>query len=114
VLSVRTTNAWSYVGIAARLVPNRHHASVTSRVQERRKAEDVFPTVYRCNSVRKLRKRLAAHGFEGVAYAYEAEPSYLEFSGLAYAIGVLHQKFAPALFRPVLHAFACKGGGSGS
>jgi SAM-dependent methyltransferase len=118
VLCVRTTNAWSYVGVAARLVPNRHHARVTARVQERRKAEDVFPTSYRCNSVLRLRRTLASHGFEGIAYGYEAEPAYLEFSGLAYALGVLHQRFAPRLIRPVLHAFARarKGGigGSGS
>lgn len=105
-LCIRTTNAWSYVGLAARLVPNRLHAGVTARVQERRRAEDVFPTVYRCNSVPALRRALVRHGFEGVAYGYEAEPSYLEFSGLAYALGVLHQRYAPAFLRPVLHAFA--------
>lgn len=105
-LCLRTTNAWSYVALAARIVPNRYHARVTERVQERRKAEDVFPTVYRCNSVPSLRRALAASGFEGVAYGCEAEPSYLEFSGLAYAIGVLHQRFAPRFLSPVLHAFA--------
>lgn len=106
VLCLRTTNAWSYVALAARLVPNRHHAHVTARVQERRKAEDVFPTLYRCNSVPKLRRALERHGFEGVAYGYEAEPSYLEFSRFAYGIGVLHQRLAPRLFRPALLAFA--------
>jgi SAM-dependent methyltransferase len=111
VLCIRTTNAWSYVALAAKIVPNRYHAQVTARVQESRKSEDVFPTVYRCNSVWALRRALAVHGFEGVAYGCEAEPSYLEFSRVAYALGVLHQRFAPRLFSPVLHAFArvCKG-----
>lgn len=104
-LCIRTTNAWSYVALAARLVPNRHHARVTARVQERRKAVDVFPTLYRCNSVSKLRRALADNGFEGVAYGYEAEPSYLEFSRVIYGLGVLHQRLAPRFFRPVLHAF---------
>jgi len=106
VLCIRTTNAWSYVAIAARLIPNRHHARVTARVQERRKAEDVFPTVYRCNSVPRLRAALRRNGFDGVAYGFEAEPSYLEFSRLAYGAGVLHQRWAPRFLRPVLHAFA--------
>ncbi len=87
-------------------LPNRHHAQVTARVQEKRKAEDVFPTLYRCNSVPKLRRALERHGFEGVAYGYEAEPSYLEFSRFAYGIGVLHQRLAPKLLRPALLAFA--------
>jgi SAM-dependent methyltransferase len=115
-LCIRTTNAWSYVALAARLVPNRHHARVTARVQECRKAEDVFPTLYRCNSVPKLRRALRDNGFEGVAYGYEAEPSYLEFCRLAYGLGVLHQRLAPRFFRPVLHAFgrARKTGAAGT
>jgi SAM-dependent methyltransferase len=104
-LCIRTTNAWGYVALAARLVPNRHHARVTARVQEHRKTEDVFPTLYRCNSVAKLRRAFSENGFEGVAYGYEAEPSYLEFSRVAYRLGVLHQRLAPHFFRPVLHAF---------
>ncbi len=106
VLCIRTTNAWSYVALMARLVPNRFHARVTARVQERRKTEDVFPTFYRCNTVPRLRRALAAAGFDAVVYGYEAEPSYLEFSRLAYAIGVIHQRLAPFLIRPVIHAFA--------
>lgn len=113
VLCLRTTNAWSYVALAARLVPNRHHSRVTARVQERRKAEDVFPTLYRCNSVPRIRHALKRHGFDGVAYGYEAEPSYLEFSRLAYALGVLHQRFSPGLLKPVIHAFGRASGGGG-
>jgi SAM-dependent methyltransferase len=105
-LCLRTPNAWSYIALAARLVPSRYHAAVTARVQERRKTEDVFPTLYRCNSVPKLRRALAECGFDGVAYGYEAEPSYLEFSRIAYGMGVLHQRLAPSFLRPVLHAFA--------
>lgn len=106
ILCIRTTNAWSYVALVARLVPDRHHARVTARVQERRRAEDVFPTVYRCNSLPRLRAALRRNGFDGVAYGFEAEPSYLEFSRLAYGAGVLHQRWAPGFLRPVLHAFA--------
>jgi hypothetical protein len=45
------------------------------------------------------------HGFDHVVYGYEAEPGYLHFSRLAYALGVLHQKFAPRAISPALFAF---------
>ena len=104
-LCIRTPNRWSYISLAARLIPNKYHAKVTSVVQDDRKEEDVFPTVYRCNSIPKLKAILRANGFDSVVYGYEAEPSYLSFSRIAYAFGVLHQRFAPGFIRPAIFAF---------
>ncbi len=108
VLCIRTPNAFSYVGIASRLVPNRYHDRVLAKAQTGRKEEDVFPTLYRCNTVAAVRKQFARHGFEGVVYGHEAEPSYLDFSRFAYALGVVHQKLAPAFLSPSIFAFAKK------
>jgi len=105
-LCIRTPNAWSYVAWVSKLIPDHLHSRVLARVQEERKEEDVFPTLYRCNSLPRLRRMLDRYGFEHVVYGYEPEPGYLEFSALAYALGVLHQRFAPRFLRPVLHAFA--------
>jgi hypothetical protein len=46
------------------------------------------------------------HGFDHVVYGYEAEPSYLHFSRLAYVLGVLHQRFAPGFLKPAIFGFA--------
>lgn len=105
ILCIRTLNALSYVGLASRITPNKLHTSVLSKIQPDRKEEDVFPTVYRCNTVFALRRELTKHGFSNVVYGYDAEPSYLSFSGLAYRVGVLHQKLAPAFLGPSLFAF---------
>lgn len=107
-LCLRTTNLISYVGIVARLVPNRRHADVVNRVQSEREARDVFPAVYRCNSHGRLRRTLRQSGFDPVVYGVDAEPSYLQFSAFFYALGVLHQKLVPRLFAPCLFAFARK------
>jgi SAM-dependent methyltransferase len=107
-LCLRTTNVNGYVALVARLVPNRDHSRVLTRVQENRKPEDVFPTVYRCNSRGKLLRALQRHGFVGVVYGYESEPKYLQFSKFAYRIGVLYQRFAPRSLRNALFAFAQK------
>jgi SAM-dependent methyltransferase len=104
-LCIRTPNVLSYVGIASRITPNRFHSRVLRRVQTGRKEEDVFSTLYRCNTVFALRRRMAEHGFRAAVYGYEAEPSYLDFSGLAYFGGVLHQRWAPRFLRPAIFAF---------
>jgi SAM-dependent methyltransferase len=90
-LCLRTPNRWNYISLVATLVPNKYHSKVTSFAQEGRKEEDVFPTFYRCNSSQKLKNIMKKNGFDSVVYTFEAEPSYLSFSWIAYALGVLHQ-----------------------
>ncbi len=102
---IRTLNRHSYVGWFATVIPTRYHARVTSAVQDERQAEDVFPTLYRCNTIPRLRRSLQRSGFDCAVYGYEAEPSYLSFSKTAYRLGVLHQRFAPRFLRPAIFAF---------
>lgn len=102
---IRTPNANSYFGIAARLIPNRHHAKVISKVQLMRKDEDIFPTLYRCNTISALRRLFAGAGFRAAVYGYEPEPAYLHFSKIAYGLGVAHQRFAPGFLKTIIFAF---------
>jgi SAM-dependent methyltransferase len=110
VFAARTTNRWSYVALAARLIPNRHHARVLGKVQSGRKAEDVFPTLYRANTIPELRRQLRQAGLTGVVYGHESEPRYASFSRAAYGLAVLHQKFAPGRVKPSLFVFARREG----
>ena len=105
---IRTPNAWSYMGIASRAIPNRLHARVLARIQPDRHEEDVFPTVYRCNSIRRLRHAFDRHSLEGVVIAHESEPAYLSFSRALYALAVFHQRHAPRALRRTLLAFGRK------
>lgn len=104
-LCIRTTNLWSYLGLAASLIPNKYHSAVTAAVQDERKEEDVFPTLYKCNSLAKVRRAMKRSGFDHVAYGYEAEPAYFAFSRIAYFLGVIHQRLSPRFLKPTLHAF---------
>lgn len=110
-LAVRTYNTWSYVGIASRLVPNRFHGAVTSRVQGSRKEDDVFPTVYRCNTRRKLQKAMRAAGFDAYVYSFESEPNYLRFSRTIYRVAAFAHAIMPAPFCWALFGFGRKPGG---
>lgn len=107
-LCLRTANARSYIALFSRLIPNRLHAAVLDKVQERRKREDVFPTLYRCNTRRKIRATLNRYGFDNCVYEHESEPYYLSFSRPFYFLGVLHQRFAFRFLRAGIFVFAQK------
>ena len=110
VFCARTPNRIGYVGLVASLIPNRRHAQVLKMAQEDRKEMDVFPTYYRVNTVWALRGALRRARLEGLAYGYEAEPSYLGFSAWAYAFGKYLHALTPGVLRTCLFVFARKPG----
>jgi len=57
-LCLRTPNANSYVGLAFAADPARLHARVLRKAQPRRKEEDVFLTLYRCNTIGRMRRMM--------------------------------------------------------
>jgi hypothetical protein len=75
------------------------------RAQSERTAQDVFPTTYRCNTTRRLRKAMERAGFDAVVYGFESEPRYFQFSRLLYGLAVLHQRYAPRSLALSLFAF---------
>lgn len=107
-LCIRTANVLSYFGLFSMLIPNKSHAAVLSKVQDERKEEDVFPTLYKCNTTRRIKYMLNKYGFDDCVYGYEAEPSYLSFSRFFYLLGVIHQRFIPNLFKVAIFAFGKK------
>jgi SAM-dependent methyltransferase len=107
-LCIRTPNLFGYVGIVSSLLPGFLHKRILKVAQPNRSAEDIFPAVYRCNTARAVRRQLRANRFDGVVYGYEAEPSYLNFSPIAYALGTVYRNLAPPQFRSCLFAFARK------
>jgi SAM-dependent methyltransferase len=113
-LCFRTYNKWAYVGVCARLVPNRLHAKVTARVQTERHEHDVFPTLYRCNTRRAVRRALGRQGFESIVLMHEAEPSYLQFSPLIYRVAAVLHRLFPPFMRWMIFAYARKPGGAAS
>jgi ubiquinone/menaquinone biosynthesis C-methylase UbiE len=108
-LCIRTTNLASYVGLFSKLIPNRLHKRILSKVNKERKEEDIYPTFYKCNTIREIRRMLSRYGFANYTYGYEAEPIYLSFSRLSYWLGVVHQRFAPRSIKPTILAFGRKG-----
>jgi SAM-dependent methyltransferase len=87
-----TPNKYDYVSIIAALTPYSWHrrlASQTLQVSE----DDVFPTLYRANTRRALRKHLGSAGFEErMLEAINHYPVYLMFSPTLFRLGILYER----------------------
>jgi SAM-dependent methyltransferase len=106
-LCMRTTNALSYFGVAARVIPNRLHPAIVQQTYiNPRKEEDVFPVRYRCNTVSAVRRVLGRHGFQHCVYGYQSDPAHFGFSRALYFLGVVHQRLAPRRIRTAIFVFA--------
>jgi len=107
-LCIKTPNVMSYFGLFSRLVPNRFHSAVISKVKRKRKNKDIFPTFYRCNTMKRIRYMLNKYSFDYCLYGYESEPSYFAFSRFFYLLGVVHQRYSPNIFKIVIFAYGRK------
>ncbi len=107
-LCIRTPNLLNYIALLSKIIPNHRHTRVLAAAKPGIHEQDIFPTLYRCNTIPAVRRALLRAGFSAVVYGYEAEPSYLSFSRAAYALGVLHQKIIPGFFRASIFAFGSK------
>lgn len=87
-----TANLWDYGTMVARLVPNRLHARVVKAV-EGRAEEDTFPTAYKTNTPRDVRRLAAGAGLRVASFDYLSQyPNYLMFNGAAFFIGMCYEK----------------------
>jgi ubiquinone/menaquinone biosynthesis C-methylase UbiE len=86
-LLILTPNRWHYVTMSAALMPHSFHLRFNqSRGVD---AHDIFPTVYRANTARRLRNLYERAGLDvEQLLQFETEPEYLAFSTPSYALGV--------------------------
>jgi len=108
IVCIRTSNILSYVGLFSKTSWPGSHLQILRKVKENLSESDIFPTFYKCNTVRKIQKQFDRLNFNHTVFGYEAEPGYLAFSRFAYFLGVLHQRHAPSLFKVGIHAFGVK------
>jgi SAM-dependent methyltransferase len=103
-----TPNKWSYVAIAARLVPNASHAKLIESVQPGgRDGADVFPTRYRLNTLGALRRAFGRNANIHVQ-KLSGPPAYYFGRGWLFAIFQLVHKIQPSSFHTALMCFIQK------
>lgn len=86
-LLILTPNRWHYVTISSALLPYSFHRTYNS--WRGIDVHDIFPTVYRANTARRMRALYEGAGMRiEHLYQFETEPEYLAFSTASYALGV--------------------------
>lgn len=113
----KTPNKTHYMPTIARLTPHGFHRMV-NRLRGRA-AVDTFPTLYRANTLRAVRRLALATGFEVVGVdRIEGRPEYLRISWPTYLIGAAYERAVNstrwlAMFRILLIAELRKPGHPG-
>ena len=89
-LFIFTPNLLHYFGLVAKCTPHRFHTWFNRRVRGFEE-EDTFPTYYRANTRRALRRLLASSGFHRVRIdLFEHRPDVLGFFLPLYFLGVAY------------------------
>jgi SAM-dependent methyltransferase len=107
-----TPNKWGYVGIGARMIPNAFHARLLNKAHPHgaRDAKDVFPTRYRINTLRAIRRFFDKRQFEQFSFEYNAQPSYNFGSVLIARFWLLYMILTPRFMAQSLFVFVRKHG----
>lgn len=95
-----TPNKYDYVSVIAALTPYRLHRLLVSKIFGVSE-DDVFPTLYRANTISSLRSALTSAGFvEKELSTINHYPAYLMFSPVLFRLGVLYERMTSLeLFR---------------
>jgi len=105
----RTPHRFQYVAIAARVVKNKYHSKVLSAAQPNRKCEDIFPTVYRLNTIDDISRAFPL--FENYSYLYTSDPSYYCGNRYLYRWMSWLHKLLPEIFVANLFVFLKRSNG---
>ena len=95
-----TPNKYDYVSIVAALTPYRVHRALVSKIFQVSE-DDVFPTLYRANTLSSIERALNSSGFATIQLStINHYPAYLMFSPLLFRLGVLYERLTSLeLFR---------------
>ncbi len=104
----RTPNKYSYIALLARMIKNSSHEKVLSRAQPARKAMDVFPTVYKLNSIRDVSRHFVKSKFDNFTYRFEPEPAYHFNSKFVFGSMLLLNRILPPFLKSNLFIFLQK------
>ena len=87
-----TPNKYDYVSLIAAMTSYRIHRALVSRIFQVSE-DDVFPTLYRANTISAMRSALASAGLEeNKIRMINHYPAYLMFSPVLFRLGVLYER----------------------
>lgn len=105
-ICARTVNRHGYIRLATGLVPNRLHARALGRIQPNREVHDIFPTVYKMNTVSAIRRLFPE--CEVRWYRDKAQPAYFFNNALVYRLFRVVHWALPDAWAPTICFFIRK------
>jgi SAM-dependent methyltransferase len=106
-IAALTPNRFGYIALAATVVPNRLHVRALSHIQPQRKSVDVFPTLYRLNTPRALKRAFGPQVDIHTVYL-SGEPGYHFGNPLLYRFAKSLHKHLPDRLQPLFIAYIRK------
>ena len=104
-----TPNKWGYVGIGARVIPNRFHAKLLRYLGvDRRQDKDVFPVAYRMNTRRRIKGLFPNTDFIHHVAIRSGPPGYHGGNFLIAIVFKFIDSIAPPPFKSMMHIFLQK------
>lgn len=105
---VITPNKYDYVSLIAAITPYKLHRYLVSRIFGVSE-DDVFPTLYRANTQRSIRKAFQSAGFQPKQLdTINHYPAYLMFSPMLFRLGVAYERVTSLeLFRSLRGSILC-------
>jgi SAM-dependent methyltransferase len=103
-----TPNKYDYVSLIAAVTPYRLHRLLVSRIFQVPE-DDVFPTLYRANTMTAVRKAMTSAGLvEREMNTINHYPAYLMFSPVLFRLGVLYERLTSLkMFRALRGSILC-------
>ena len=104
----RTPNRWGMTGIGANIIPNSLHTRLLGSLQQEREEVDVFPTAYKLNTKRRLKRHFRGHDWDDYSFIANGDPPYVQRSVAAMRLVKLAWRLLPASFHTVFNIFMRK------
>lgn len=104
----RTPNRWGMTGIGTNLIPNKYHTKLLNVLQPSRQDRDVFPTAYRMNTNREIKRLFPREAWNNFSYYHTPEPGYIQGSRWLLKIADRILRMTPEYFSTNLHIFVQK------
>jgi SAM-dependent methyltransferase len=107
-ICARTPNKYGYVTLLTGLIHNRLHTRVLKRVQPDRKEIDVFPTVFKMNTIGDIATVCRQVGLQNHTYRFTPEPGYFFDSKFMFFAFNCLDAVLPRFMQPTLMVFLRK------
>ena len=106
IFCARTPHKYKYVSLFAKLIKNKFHSKLLKFIQPKRKERDIFPTIYKLNTLKSIRQNFK--NYKNFSYLYASHPSYYLNNQILFKLFIWLHKVLPAVMVSEIFVFLQK------